>query len=271
MTNPQSVPKKPRKRSASYPAFSLEEAIDATKSLKEKLGDGPYSREHMATALGYKGVTGSSGMKIASCVHFGLLERNGNTYSQSELAGRYFNYLSEEEHTQILVEAFSRPALYQKLLAEYNGKSLPQMLESIFVRNYGIQENVARSAVANFKDSAGFVGVLKNGVLNVNAHTGVAEQVGAHLPATQKNSGTPMRDGAYVDQPPLGNVVVNDHLSVTLPSGLIVSYTQELAPAFAFGIFGQKLMGLDIAITEYKKTLRSTETVSSEIQTEERE
>lgn len=251
MANTESAPKKTRKRSASYPAFSLQEVIDATKSLKEKLGDGPYSREHMATALGYKGVTGSSGMKIASCVHFGLLERNGNTYSQSELASRYFNYLSDDERTQILVEAFGGPALYQKLIAEYNGKSLPQMLESIFVRNYGIQENAARGAVANFRDSAEFVGALKNGVLNVEIG-GEGATSERHADAVRNEMSA--QGSGQPNQPNVTNVT-SGHLSVTLPSGLVVSYTQELASAFAFGIFGQKLMELDKAITNYKKTL----------------
>ena len=106
MTNTESVPKKARKRSASYPAFSLQEVIEATKSLREKLGDGPYSREHMATALGYKGVTGSSGMKIASCVHFGLLERNGNTYSRIDAALLHITFESGQFQigiTEILV------------------------------------------------------------------------------------------------------------------------------------------------------------------------
>lgn len=253
-----STPKKIRKRSSSYPAFSLGDVIDATKNLKDKLGDGPYSREHMAVALGHKGVTGSSAAKIAACVHFGLLERNGNTYSQSDLANRYFNYLSEEERTYILIEAFSKPALYRKLIADYTGKSLPQMLESIFVRNYGIQESVARSAVSSFKGSAEFVGALKNGVLNIeltnNTVTDDEQQLNT-VPKTDPMVGTAIpQSGARTSQPLVDNVT-GGHLSVTLPSGLVVSYTQDLASAFAFGVFGQKLIELDKAITAYKEAL----------------
>ena len=269
MTNTESVPKKTRKRSASYPAFSLQEVIEATKSLKEKLGDGPYSREHMATALGYKGVTGSSGMKIASCVHFGLLERNGNTYSQSELASRYFNYLSDDERTQILIEAFSRPALYQKLIEEYGSKSLPQMLESIFVRNHGIQENAARGAVANFRESAEFVGALKNGVLNVEVSVGEGQPVaGANHMASKAYSAASVQNVGQTAHN-IVDTVNGDHLSVRLPSGLVLSYAQELAPAFAFGIFGQKLMELDTAIADYKKTLGGSSAGTTETSVDE--
>lgn len=259
MSENNQTPKKTRKRSTSYPAFNLAEVVDAAKELKEKLGDGPYSREHMATALGYKAVTGSSGMKISSCVHFGLLERNGNTYSQSESSNRLFNYYDEDERMCTLLEAFSKPALYSKLIAEYTGKSLPLMLESILVRNYGIQENAAKAAAANFRESAEFVGALKNGVLNVGGSTGDANDIQAvgDSPIAKTPYGLPKQIGGQQNLPFATNAT-SQHLSVTLPSGLVVSYTQELAPAFAFGIFGQKLIELDTAISEYKKTLSSS-------------
>lgn len=243
------LPKKAKKRSTSYPAFSIQEIIEATKSLKEHLGDGPYSRDSMAIALGYKGITGSSAMKIASCVHFGLLDRNGNTYSQSELANHIFNFISEEERTNSLLIAFGKPALYQKLIAEYSGKSLPLMLESILIRNYGIQENAVKSAVSTFRESAEYVGVLKNGVLTMSI-----EQEG-ELPV-QPNSQAPTPSHSASTQThsqPNGHTAAapSGFLSVNLPSGLVVSYSQDLASAFAFGIFGKELMELDRVVTEH--------------------
>lgn len=243
------LPKKTKKRSASYPAFSLQEVVTAKKNLKDQLGDGPYSRDSMAVALGYKGVTGSSSMKIASCVHFGLLDRNGNTYEQSDLANRIFNYIDEEERTTSLLEAFNKPALYQKLIAEYTGKSLPLMLESILIRNYGIQENAARSAVSTFKESAEYVGALKNGVLTTNQNQNL------EIPTQDENLGGQQRTVSQ-SQPqrqasPQSSVVSAGLLSVELPSGLVVSYSQELAPAFAFGAFGNELKALEDAVTSY--------------------
>lgn len=246
--------KKARKRSTSYPAFTLEEVIEATRNLKEKLGDGPYSRDHMAVAMGYKGITGSSGSKIAACVHFGMLDRNGNVYSQSDLARRLFHYVSEEERIQVLKEAFSKPSLHQKLIAEYNGKSLPQMLESILIRNYGIQEGASRSAVANFKDSAEFVGVLKNGVLVIDSvDAGVADEtvIDTVNDAVGLSNTASISSNIQQGQSPAVHAV-DSRLSVTLPSGLVIGYSQELAPAFAFGRFGDELIALDNAISNYK-------------------
>ena len=257
------VIKKNRKRSASYPAFTLEEVIEATKTLKEKLGDGPYARDHMAVALGYKGVTGSSGSKIAACVHFGMLDRNGNVYSLSDLAQRFFHYVSEEERAQVLVEAFNKPSLYQKLMAEYGGKSLPQMLESILIRNYGIQENAAGTAVANFRKSAEFVGVLKNGVLMFDNINDTIDQSHAESCNTGETLNSLSVNTNEVKKDQHSHVSATEaRLSVVLPSGLVVSYSQELAPAFAFGIFGKELMELDKVISEYSNKEASAGTNS---------
>lgn len=252
--------KKTKKRSASYPAFNLEQAVEATRQLKDKLGDGPYSREHMAVALGYKGVTGSSGMKIAACVNFGLLDRTGNTYSQSDLARKLFHYIDNEEREATLIEAFGHPSLYQKLIAEYSGKSLPGMLESILVRNYGIQENAAKGAVTNFKESAEFVGALKNGVLNLN---GISDSLATDIPGISQPIApvpiTPALRNDTMVQHIQGRPVLNStYLSVNLPSGIVMSYPQELAPAFAFGMFAQPLRALDDAIAGFKASQDST-------------
>ena len=274
MEKVSNLPKKTKKRSASYPAFSLQEVVAATKNLKDQLGDGPYSRDNMAVALGYKGITGSSSTKIASCVHFGLLDRNGNTYSQSELASRIFNYIDEEERTNSLLEAFSRPALYQKLLAEYTGKALPLMLESILIRNYGIQENVAKSAVSTFKDSAEYVGALKNGVLITGqvstTDVSTQDEAPANTPsAARSDLRHTVQPEALPHTPAPAPVVPTGFLSVNLPSGLVVSYSQDLASAFAFGTFGTELKALNDAVVAHLRENTPTEPVSQLQQEEE--
>lgn len=265
------LPKKAKKRSASYPAFSLQEVVTSTKNLKDRLGDGPYSRDSMAVALGYKGVTGSSSMKIASCVHFGLLDRNGNTYNQSELANRIFNYITDEERANSLMEAFSRPALYQKLITEYSGKSLPLMLESILIRSHGIQENAAKSAVSTFKESAEYVGALKNGVLSVSQDQATDATTQEEVSVNQPSVNQPSVDSHYQAQKQSyaqTSAVPAGLLSVNLPSGLVVSYSQSLASAFAFGAFGSELRALDDAVASH---VHKNTVLESTAQQEERE
>ena len=163
------VNKKHTERSSPYPSSNLETAIEDVATLRERLGKGPYSREEAAQALGYKGVNGISASRIASCGYFGLLSRSGSTYSMSELAERILNYTSNEEKNKAIVEACETPALYNKLLQSYAEQALPQMLENILSRNYGISSKAAETAARVFRESATFAGRLENGVIRTDS------------------------------------------------------------------------------------------------------
>lgn len=157
--------KKKGGRSSSYPAFSLEDCIAAVKKVKEELGSNPSSRDLVARAMGYSGVTGASATKISACVHFGLLDRSGNTYSTSELSSKILTPVSNGEKAEALVEAVNSPSLYSKLISEYSGKALPNMLENILSRQYDIIDNSAQRAAEIFKKSLEYAGLLRNGVV----------------------------------------------------------------------------------------------------------
>lgn len=156
--------KKKRERSVAYPSFSLNEAIEYSDQLRKALGKGPYSRDEAAIALGYKGVSGISATKISTMVHFGLLNRNGNTYSQSELAERINHPLSDEDRNNAVNEAIQIPKLYKDLLAQFSGQALPTQLGNILIRK-GISAKISDSVAENFRNSLEFSGSLKNGVV----------------------------------------------------------------------------------------------------------
>lgn len=160
----QNEQKKKRERSVAYPSFSLKEAIGSSDQLRKALGKGPYSRDEAAIALGYKGVSGISATKISTMVHFGLLNRNGNTYSQSELAERINHPLSDEDRNNAISEAIQIPKLYKDLLAQFSGQALPTQLGNILIRK-GISAKISDSVAENFQNSLEFSGSLKNGVV----------------------------------------------------------------------------------------------------------
>jgi len=89
------------------------------------------------------------------------------------------------------------------------------------------------------------------GILQRNGILSAEQPVTEELPAEDKDT----RDET---PPPAGSGSINHaatgHLSVNLPSGLIVSYPQSLAPAFAFGEFGATLRALDKAVSDYVAT-----------------
>jgi hypothetical protein len=209
-------------RSAAYPGITLEKAIEATKLLRDNLGAGPYSRDSAAAALGYKAVSGASIQKISACVHFGLLTRKSNAYSQSELADKMFRYISEDERVQAIRTAVQKPTLYTKLITEFSGRALPKMLDNVLVRNYGITERVAKDAASVFEKSLQFAGLLQNGIITVDAPVEAAQVAeddagvaASETPADE--SVAPFEKSAPV-APPADPAVSTSHLTIAIPS-----------------------------------------------------
>lgn len=236
--------KKTKNRSTAYPGISLEEAIDATKMLRNNLGTGPYSRDSAAVALGYTGINGASGTKIAGCVHFGLLVREGNVYKQSELADQILIATSDEERMAGIRLAFTKPNLYKKLAEEYNDKSLPKMLDNILVRQHGITERAAKDAASLFKKSAEYAGILVNGVIKLDAEEKspieATEAQGANNPISAAEGKTTSTTKTSVP---------HESLPVIIPdTGVTIMFPVEYAFALGTGAFteGIKLLAKNI-------------------------
>lgn len=232
-------------RSTAYPGITLEKAIEATKQLRDNLGSGPYSRDSAATALGYSTVSGASTQKISACVHFGLLLRSSNAYSQSDLADQIFRFISEDEYKQAIKTAAQRPALYAKLITEFNGKALPKMLDNLLVRSYGITERVAKDVAATFTKSMEFAGILENGIITLAADPGVSPTEIVDEPDSQGNRTSPTgaddRERADPAEPS-ARTVPSGYVPVDIPDTNVrilfpVEYAYQLSiGSFATGI-----------------------------------
>ena len=154
-----------KSRSSAYPGFNIESSIDAVRTLRIKLGDGPYSRDQAAIQLGYSGISGTSSTRIAACSHFGLLDKNGNAYMLSDLAKKIIVNMTEEEKRLAIIEAVKTPVLYSKLITAYDGQALPLSLDNILDRNYGITSTKTKHVVSIFKQSIEFAGIFRNGIV----------------------------------------------------------------------------------------------------------
>ena len=229
-----STEKRTVNRSSAYPGSSLDQVVEAARTLRTNLGNGPYSRESAAKALGYSGVTGTSSTKIAACAHFGILVREGNAYKQSELANEIFNPQSEEERKVAIKSAFRIPTLYAKLISAYEGKALPVMLDNILVRQYGIQERASAEAAAIFKKSAEFAGVLSNGVLITDNSTDTETEPTSAVEGKNTNDGK-QNDPLREDKPA---PKYDSQLPVPIgKTGIVVVFPVEYAYSLSIGTF----------------------------------
>ena len=192
-------------RGIKYPADNLEAAIELLSRVKDSLGYGSASRETLAEALGYRGISGTSARKIGSLTHYDLVERVGNgAYRISELGRRILVPTSPAERQQAVAEAAKRPALFAALFQKYQDHALPTLLPNLLVREHGVGSSAADQAANTFRETAEYAGLLRNGVLRsqgvpdslATATPLVDEITGADATTPQEQPGASVRDGA---------------------------------------------------------------------------
>ena len=156
-------------RGIKYPADNLESAIELLGRVKDSLGYGGASRETLAEALGYRGISGTSARKIGSLTHYDLLERIGNgAYRISELGRRILMPTTSAERREAITEAAKRPALYGALFQMYQDHALPTLLPNLLVREHGVTSSAAEQAANTFRETVEYAGLLRAGILRSN-------------------------------------------------------------------------------------------------------
>ena len=160
-------PKKKRQRSVSYPGYSLKDSLDFLRKIKAALGTGPYYRDHMSKAIGYKGYSGVCARKIGSMTHFGLLKSGKkSTYDLTDLGKVLSCDFEDEKYRECLVKAAKSPSLFNNLIGIYDNSALPTHLHHILHRDFRILEKMAKDCALNFTTSMEYSGLLKNGILH---------------------------------------------------------------------------------------------------------
>lgn len=153
-------------RGVQYPGDNLADALTMLEKVRTAIGMGAAKRELIASAIGYKSLSGHAARRLGSLSHYGLLERAGKGAARiSQLGKAILMPTSEAEKSLAIVEAVKQPNLFATLLAKHAGHALPTMLPNIMAREHGVSASVAEQAASTFRESVEFAGLLRNGVL----------------------------------------------------------------------------------------------------------
>lgn len=268
MSDEKTKTKQTKDRSVAYPGVPLSHAIDLTAKLREALGKGPYSREEAAKAIGHSRLTGPAARKVAALVHYGLLERSGNTYSQSQLAQDILKPVSDELKNAAIKKAALQPKLFQKLCQKFGGQALPSMLQNILVRER-VSEGAADEVVRIFTETMLFAELLVNGVLDkpVMEHgeacdtTEVRSEAQMSHPPVQATSGTKVPDAKVAGNP--------DDFVFEFAGGirLLIPRTKDTSEAIADGELKDARSALSIFASKYMS--RESDKIKEEEATDE--
>lgn len=232
-----------KQRSAAYPSISLEQAVEYSKMLLDAYRRNAFSREDAIKAMGYTKITGDNAQRIAALGHYGLVERAGSAYKNSVLAESILHFESDDDRTASIVRAAQKPKLFRALINSFNGQALPGRLASILIRSHEINPNVAEKVADNFKKTLEYSGLAKNGIVSSTPIEETGEEDGEEdgMFTPPPASGSPARSGAALRAP----LTPPGMHSVSLPSGLIVSYPASMAYLFATGVFAAEIASLE--------------------------
>jgi hypothetical protein len=166
MSEEQEPNEKQDAQSASYPWETIRNCVEIGKQIYEVRGDSYVSANEIYAITGKP--RGTMVMRVAACVHYGILVNHyGKGYKLTELFTSIhmpeFDYTAKNR----MLEAFSTPALYKKLIERYNSKPLPTPtgLANILTSEYGINKNSAPKAANVFFDNCDNLGINENGRL----------------------------------------------------------------------------------------------------------
>ena len=144
-------------RSPNYPRIGLKEAVSRVKMLYDQEGRGPTSREAMAVAVGYSGISGASDAVLAALNKFGLIEKQGEDYFVSNLAMAIMYPTDETEKYESAKEAALSPSLFRELYDHFGGR-LPsdKNLEVYLLRN-NFSKSAVGLAISAFRETLDFL------------------------------------------------------------------------------------------------------------------
>lgn len=252
-------------RSRAYPVMPLEEALGRIESINKNLGiNGQFNRESIAVGMGYTSLNGASARRVAALVHYGFLNRDKDQYSLSPLAKQYLLPVKDGDKEAAVLAAALSPTLFSEIYNSFKGQVIPKQFVNRLVQEFGIQQKAAPDVERIFKSTVTTAGIMQsNGILSSEAMVNPA-QPGADNNSDPHNGSTT----SQLPGPQAGNQpsAPSGYLAVNLPSGLVVSYSQDLASAFAFGIFGAELKALDDAVA--KHSLSTGATLNNELDKE---
>ncbi len=165
------------------PTFPLNEAVGFLGIIQDSLGDGPFSREAIASALGYKAVSGSVTVKVGTLTHYGLLDRDVSAYRISACAKNILFPQSEDERQIAICESAKKPNVFGELVRDFDGKGIPSLFSNVLIHRYGILPSVASEVDKVFRQTMEFAGLFRNGVLHAEIQPATSSEIGKKEPS----------------------------------------------------------------------------------------
>lgn len=156
-----------KEKSAMYPAFTLKETIETFIKTIDSLGGKKASVDLVASTMGVSSSTKSFSKKLSAARQYGLISLSKGTIELTDLANDIL-YPKDDNVELLLIEAFCKPPVYEKLINRFKGRALPNslMLSNLLLDpEFSITKSVKDLVVDKFLENCKELNLLKNGIL----------------------------------------------------------------------------------------------------------
>lgn len=147
-----------KNRSPSYPALSLDVAIERAKLIWRREGRNAAPVGVIQEHFGYKRGTGSSNLAVAALKKYGLLEDEGSGKDRSaKLTDLAINIISAPEPHQWVQEAALKPPIHREIWEQYDG-ALPSdaSLKHELIARRSFTETGATEFISQYRKTVAF-------------------------------------------------------------------------------------------------------------------
>jgi len=148
----QSKKEKSHDRSASYPALTLNEAIEFGSKVYKNFSNAVVTRHEIANVL--KVHANSISRHCGACSQFGLFEKTGEGYRVTTILDRIVNPENTKDKKIAKLEAFGSPKIYKELIEKLDGSFVPNELPNTLIKHHSITAKAAPEAAEVFITSA---------------------------------------------------------------------------------------------------------------------
>lgn len=159
-----------KEKSAMYPAYTINEVLESFVKIVDSLGSSKVSIETVAHTMGVSASTKSFTRKMSAARQYDLIEVSKGIIELTSLAKNIL-YPVLDDTDIYLMEAFKKPQIYEKLISRFNGRALPNIvaLSNVLLEaEFSITKNVKDLVAQKFIDNCNDLGILTNGILNID-------------------------------------------------------------------------------------------------------
>jgi hypothetical protein len=144
------------------PRKSVEQSLRVAKALRDVLAGGPASWEQIASAMKI-GTSAMNKYYLWSAQAYNLTEKDGESYSLSEIGRKVLAPTTSNEEKEAFVRAVLTPVVFSRFFTDYNGNPFPaeEHIGNVLEVRYGVPRERLEEAKTLLRENGIFAGILR--------------------------------------------------------------------------------------------------------------